>query len=366
MQKEYALIDVLRILGKWKKHILIATIVTALVAAGGSLLMPNYYKASSTFYAMNPDLANPIPLRGEDRMSQLFGTDDDRDRIFSVANSSGVFAFLIDSFQLYKHYDLDSTTSKGKKLMYSKLNKLYSTTKTRYGAIELAIEDTDPVIAQHMTIAARDYIDHTAQDIIKSSQLNLIKAKRVAVDRQKGILKDLSDSLNYLRKKYSIVDSKSQGEILAELFVNTSAKLEQEKTRLDIMQKEYINQDTVKKVKALVAGLENKKNSLSKRIDMYNEGYLPTSQVQLMQRQTSGELAQEMERLSRLENSYNAEFKAIKVVEDVELPYEKSRPRRSIIVVGYALLAAILMSMIAIFVETTRGVNWKEVYAGGK
>ena len=59
MNQKTTLVDVIKLIYKRRKQIIIATITVSLFTAVIMLLMPNYFKATSTFYAASPDLAKP-------------------------------------------------------------------------------------------------------------------------------------------------------------------------------------------------------------------------------------------------------------------------------------------------------------------
>ena len=96
MKTDYSLISVLKILARWKKHILIATGVVALISVIGSLLKPDYYKSTTVVYAASPTLANPDPIGGSEKLYYIYGTGEDLDRLFSMANSSEVKNYIIN------------------------------------------------------------------------------------------------------------------------------------------------------------------------------------------------------------------------------------------------------------------------------
>ena len=364
MSQDYSMLGILKMLGKWKKHILIATAGTFVLACIITLMMPNYYKANTVFYAANPDLATPTPLGGEERFISLYGNDHDLDRLFTIANSKEIYDFLIDSFNLAQHYDIDTSSSKGKERLYKRLNKLYSTTKTKYDAMSLSIEDVDPVMSKNMVGAARQRISTIAQELIKSSQQSLIESKLGFVDKQQQAVKSISDTLQHLKEEYKIYDSNTQAEILAELITNTSSNLEQKKAQFSSLKSSNAPRDTLRKISAVIAGLESKLSTLDENIEKFNSGLLTVRQMELEQIRMGSELALEKERLSKLLSTYESDFSAIHIVEQESVPIEKSRPRRSIIVLGFTALAFLLSCLAVLFIEGTRNINWKEVYAG--
>jgi len=95
-------------------------------------------------------LANPEPVGGSDSYRYIYGTNDDLDRLFSVAQSTQLKTYLVQKFDLYEHYELDSTTLKGQAKMAKTLDKLYTTVKTRYDAMSLSVEDKDPQLAKQI------------------------------------------------------------------------------------------------------------------------------------------------------------------------------------------------------------------------
>lgn len=364
MSHEYSMIDILRILGKWKKHIIIATLSAAVLTAIVTLLMPNYYQATTSFYAINPKRLDPIPLRGEEAARDIFGNDDDTDRLFTIAKSHQTYDFLIDSFDLYNHYGIEKGSPKGVKKIYKKLHKLFNIVKTEYGAIELSVEDVDPQLSMTLTKAARNYVDREATMILKSALNNQIAAKRNSLQSKKSVLKSISDSLQNTRAKYGILDLKSQGEVYSQMSTEAVAQLEQEQSKLGILVKSNYNRDSISVVRARVEGLKKKVEKLNSQIGSFNDGFLQAKLLASQEENLSFEYNQDIERLTRLEDSYSTPFSAVKVIEEAVTPFEKSRPKRSIYVVGIALLAFILMSLLAIFLESAKDVKWKDVYAG--
>src|SRR5580692_3696363 len=113
MDKEFNLIAVIKILLKWKKPILILTVVAALIAAFVSLfVMDEYFLSWSTFYPVNQYVYDrSMIFNSETTGGQIsyFGGKDDINRIITIANSEPVMNYIIDSFKLVQHYKIDTT-----------------------------------------------------------------------------------------------------------------------------------------------------------------------------------------------------------------------------------------------------------------
>ncbi|MEM9544946.1 MAG: hypothetical protein AAGA77_03190 [Bacteroidota bacterium] len=364
MNNDYSLIQVLKTLARWKKHIFIATGTVALISVIGSLLKPDYYKSTAIMYAASPTLANPDPIGGGEKLYYIYGTGEDLDRLFSIANSGEVKGFLINKFDLAGHYEIDTSTAKGKAKLLAKFNKLYETIKTKYDGLELSIEDTDPVKARDMVAAAREKIEEIAQVIIKESQYMLVESLRGSIESQEKFLRVNGDSLTVLKDKYQIYDSYAQAKAFAEMTTSNETNLAGLESQVAAMQKFKFPRDTIRKVMAKIEGLKSKTAKTDSIIKSFNEGVLSVRLMEVEQNKGVEEVSLEKERLKKLLASYNKSFAAVHILERESIPNEKSRPRRSLIVIGFTMLAFVLSSLGVLLIEGTKDINWREIYAG--
>lgn len=364
MSKDFSLLDVLKTLGRWKKHILRTTIAVFILSIIGTLLMPTWYESSTTFYAAHPDLARPEPVGGGDAPKFVYGTGDDLDRLFSLANSTEIKNTLISKFDLYKRYKIDSTAKKGPAKMAKKINKLYNTTRTKYDAMTLSMEDQDPTFARDIVKTARELLSSKTQQLVKSSQYKTLQSSMANIKTQEQSLTKINDSLTVMKKLYGVFDSGTQGEVFATMLTEAISTLDQKNAQLVSMKSLGIKRDSIRKVQAQIAGLESKKASLSKSVEDYNQGILQVLGLEQAQRRMTDEVSLEKERYKKLKTSYDNPFTALHIVEMESIPVEKSRPKRSIYVIGFTVLAFILSCLGALLVDSVKEVNWREIYNG--
>jgi len=364
MNNDYSLVHVLKILARWKKHIFIVTSAVALLSVIGSLLKPNYYKSTAVVYAASPTLANPDPIGGGEKLYYIYGTGEDLDRLFSIANSNDVKMYLIRKFNLATHYDIDTTSAKGKAKLLEKFNTLYETTKTKYDGLELSIEDVDPVKARDMVAAAREKIEQIAQKIIKESQYKLIEALKESIENQQQFLESNGDSLTKLKDQYQIYDSYAQAGAFAEMTTYNQTNLVGLQAQVKAMKKFRLDRDTINKVLSKIEGLKSKISKTDSIIKSFNEGVLTVRLMEVEQNKGVDEVALEKERLKKLNASYNKSFAVLHILERESIPNEKSRPKRSLIVLGFTMLAFILSCLGVLLIEGTKDINWREIYAG--
>ena len=145
MKNQDNLLGVIDTIMQWRKPIgrvvLIATAGTALIAF---LFLKNYYQSTTIFFAASPDIFKPEQVFGtSNKDMEYYGSEEDVDRIMTIAQSASLYEFLIKKFDLYKHYDIDSTDEKAPFKVQEHLEKLYDVKKTKNNAIELSVEDLD-------------------------------------------------------------------------------------------------------------------------------------------------------------------------------------------------------------------------------
>lgn len=358
-----SLLDLFVLLYKWKKHILGASLLTAVIVAGISLAMPNYYEASTQFYAASPDLAQPAPLGNTPSYLKIYGNDNDIDRLISIAKSNVVSTYLIEKFDLYNHFDIETNSDKAKSKLLLKFDKLFEITKTKYDAIKLSFEDKDPQFAADVANSAREKIDELARQMIKGSQSKLLTSYKTSVEAKQKEYNSIADSLTMARVKYNIFNTQSQGEAFGSSMVDLSGSIENYKARISYLQSQSdVAPDSINIYKSKLKGYQNQYKMLSKDIQSYNDGYPKILKFERELKDFGDQLNIDKERLKQLEAVYGAEINAIHIVETAEKPVIKSRPKRSYIVIGLSALAFMLTSLWVIVQDMLNKNEWRDKF----
>lgn len=197
------IISLLKIWFKWKKLILQLTVAVAIISAAATwFFLKNYYRSTTIFYAASTDVQKIDKLFGtSEETLEYFGTPDDVNRILAIAESSELRDYLTQRFNLYVHYDYDSTDTKSRFKFQEHFKELYRVEKNRLDAVELSIEDTEPEFAQKITLAAREYINIRASEMIKQNQAKMLQDCSESLIQQEKDLKRIEDSLKILRTR---------------------------------------------------------------------------------------------------------------------------------------------------------------------
>ena len=359
------LIGVMSVLYKWRKQIglLLATVI-GVVSVISFLFLYTYYKSTTVFYVNSTDIFKPEQMFGTSTKDMDYiGTSNDIDRILSIAESEPLKDFLIKKFDLYKHYDVDSTKLKAPYRVLEELDDRYKVKKTKLDAIELSVEDVDRNWAANIANAAREQIDIIAQQMIKQNQFNLLKAYANGFVEKDKTLALLGDSLRTLRQLTGVIDPEKQTEAMTTAamnaensFIRTQAKYNSLKNN-----KEVVSRDSIAMTEATMRGFEEESKRNKEMMIKYNEGVNKVSLFKELYERERDQKTKDMQRYVQLQTTYNAPISALNVIETAKVPVVKSRPNRILMVLSSAL-AALLFSVFGVLLfDRYKSVKWSEV-----
>lgn len=363
MEYRDSLLGVIQTLFKWKRPILLTTLIAAIGSVVIVLLLPVYYQSSTIFYAASPDLAMPERMFGTtNEAMEYYGEDEDIDRILAIATSNELADFLIKTFNLYQHYDIDTTNIKAPYYVRLKLDKLYKVQKTKYDGIQLSVEDRDKQIAASMASAARARVDEIGQRLIKNSQAELLKAYESNIQEKERQLSELNDSLKTIRSKYGVFNTETQSELLATLLAESEAKLNNSTARLQVFQNApNVSRDTITNLRATIQGAQQEVKGLQERLNQFNQGMATVEVLVQVHLEASKQLGEDKERYKQIKTAQQSPFPAIHLVEEAAIPIIKSRPQRMIIVLAATIMAFLFSAVGALIFDTYKDVNWRSI-----
>ena len=365
INENYTLLDIVRTLFRWKRPIL----TTCAIAGIGSILicllfLDDYFMSKTVIYAANPALPDQTfdPNAVE---KEYYGTDEDVDRILTISNSSELMDFLVDSFDLMEHYEINPKLPKAEHRVRTKLGGLYDAKKNKHNAIEITVEDKDRNLAANMTNAARDKINTIATSLIKENQQKLLETYTNSIAESEKELAVVSDSLKQVKQRYGVYDTETQSEVFAEMIAKTRANIATFKAKKEIFEKagrRYA--DSVRVLKYKISSSEEQLRAVQTDLEQFNLGIGRAKVLESKLKEGSHYLSKQRNRMIQLSSSYQSQIPAVILVEKGEVPRVKSRPRRSILVIGAVLIAFIFSALTALLLDTYRDVNWKDIYHG--
>ena len=371
MKQNDSLLGVIATLWRWKKPIILITLLAAIGSIIVAMTLPVFYKANTTFYAAHQDQLKPEKMfGGSTRETYIYGGKEDIDRITTIGNSAELKDALIKEFDLYEHYGIDPNSSTARFSAHDKLLELYSIQKTKHDALTIVVEDEDPIYAANIANGAREHIDKINQNLITSRAEKTLASFEKKIAERESLVKHLQDTLTLLKKQYGIVDILTQGETIAKIAAESEADLIKNRSILKSLEfNPLIEPDTIAVLKARVQGLEAQFRSLTStksggnfNLSKLNKGKPIIQSLQNMYSTNFGQLAWEKDRYRLLKMSSEADISSIHLIDAADPPVIKSRPRRSILVAGATMAAFLFSALLSLILNSYKNTNWKEVF----
>lgn len=133
---------------RWKQAaalVLSATLLTGVLL----YLKKPYFRSSAVFTAANPNLGDRSNIYRTEFWEQYFyyGGEFDNDRLMAIARSEEMCRFMVDSFQLMKHYKIDASNERSAFLADYEYKENVRIHKNEFGHVKVNVWDTDKKLA---------------------------------------------------------------------------------------------------------------------------------------------------------------------------------------------------------------------------
>jgi len=193
------LLDVIRLLLKWRKPVLIVTMLAAIVSAVGSLLLPNKYKSTAAFYPTNIATYDRLILfstETSDKVLNYFGDKNDINRMLSIANSEPLLDRVIEHFDLEERYEIDTTARNYRFQLLKVFKEHFEATKSKLGNIEVSVWDKDPQFASDVATFVMERVGEQYAGFIRSRNEKIFTTMSDKKDEKAMEMQILTDSLS--------------------------------------------------------------------------------------------------------------------------------------------------------------------------
>jgi len=225
--------NLLEILWKWKKHLIIVGVLAIVFSSifSSSLFIKPKFKSTARIY---PSFN-----------IYTYSDESESEQLLEISNSQDIKFKVIDAFNLADVYGISKQDPLYITYMLGEFNDNFSFKKTEYETVEISVLDTDPQRACTMCDSIISFVNE------KINSLHRVKFEEVARSSGLGLKKinheidSLEEKLNILRGTYKILDYKSQSEqitkgmvkVLAEGKKNTAGAKELEQWMKNLAEK---------------------------------------------------------------------------------------------------------------------------------
>lgn len=195
--------NLLEILWKWKKHLIIVgilAIVISVVFSSSTFITPKF-KSTARIYPSN----NIYRFSDESKSEQLL----------EVINSLDIKLRVIDAFNLSEVYQISKEEPQYLTYMLAEFNDNIKFKKTDYETVEIQALDTDPMRACAMCDSIISFYDQKVQSMHSIKYFELVAIAKKDLSRINSEIDSVSLIVNDLRKNYQILDYESQAKEIA-------------------------------------------------------------------------------------------------------------------------------------------------------
>ena len=336
---ETSLLSLVRTIYQWRKQLLKVAGAAFVLSAVISLLLPNYYRAYTKAIPSTPSSLMPYVLFNNGGGTTPYGDADDLDRLQNIAQSGELIDFLIQKFNLYQHYDIDSSGSTARYTIGLHIAKLYTVSKDEFGGVEIAMEDRDPKMAANIANAAMEKMAALDRAAATANLKAMLEVYKKSLDANATSLDSFSTQINKINRNYKYSSIALRRELLNQATPGMTAD-----AQLGLLQRaDRLSADSLAAIteNLYIAGVLD-----SRRADA-NSSYI-------------GDKGFYLHTKSALESN----IQTVQVIEKASPPPIKSRPKRAILVAAATFLALLACVVGIIIFEQYKDVKWKELLVG--
>ncbi|MBQ2350603.1 MAG: hypothetical protein IIT61_02165 [Bacteroidales bacterium] len=315
--------DVLLLIKRKWKHLLIVCSVALIASLIISYCVPERYKSTVVLYPANSTSVSQTLATDENTERGLlqFGEKEEVEQMMQMLQSNDIRNRIIEKYNLIEHYRIDPDT----KYLYTKLYDKYEDnvkiSRTEYTSVKVEVLDESPDTAAMIANDISQLLDTVYARMQRDRAFRAVKIVENAMLEQEALVKNISDSLEKLGQ-LGVIEVKSQTEMYSEQYAialangNTS-KVNELKSKLDTLAK-YGGAHTM-----LTAQLKEEVQILTLRRNKFNQAKI--------------ELEQD------LPNAF--------IVNKAEKAEKKTYPIRWLIVLSSVLSAFLLALMVLAIIE---------------
>ena len=191
------LLELIRLILRWKKPILILcalATITAVIVSDPHIIKPKF-KSTSVFFAASPNMTSSQTLF-VDNNAEYFGSSDDIDRLLSIANSAPLKSYIVQKYKLFDVYKIDSANTEYPNYKVMKeLEENYTAFRNDKGAVEISVFDSDKERAAIICNEIVAKVDEMNNNIILENKRRILAIYNTKINEKQEQIKVLNDSI---------------------------------------------------------------------------------------------------------------------------------------------------------------------------
>jgi uncharacterized protein involved in exopolysaccharide biosynthesis len=349
--QQFNLIAITKVGIKYRKHIIIFTLIGAALGIILSFIIKPKYEAFTIFYApANSSISKSVLDNNNLEGLMEFGSEEQTDQMLQILNSDQIKEKVIQKFNLIAHYEIDQND----KYVITKVKRKFESNaefkRTDYLAVKITITDENPDYAANMANYVGYILDSLKTNIQQQRTKQAFEIIKIQYFSKKKELDSLQKVLTGLRQK-GIYDYLAQSEVLTIAIVKAETQLQEEEARVKVYDayKNKLPDTTIIRAKGRLAAAKAAISSLKPRIETfgkYSGDYVENEALFEKQKEALAILQNKYENaLVDFGQSINQKF----IIDKAQKPEMKSYPNRLLVALITTLVAFLIGLFMAIY-----------------
>jgi len=192
--------NLLEILWKWKKHLIVVGILAVILSAifSSSTFIQPKFKSVARIYPSNN--------------IYTFSDESESEQLLEIINSQDIKLRVIDAFNLSDVYKINKQDPLYLTYMLAEFNDNVSFKKTEYETIEIQVLDINPQRACTMCDSIIKFLDEKVRSMHSVKYFEVVTIAKKDLNKINSEIDSISASMNELRRDYRILDYDTQAE----------------------------------------------------------------------------------------------------------------------------------------------------------
>lgn len=194
----FNLAEIVPVLLKNKKLIIGFVVISLVITSITLFIVPKYYRSTSVVVAANPALADKARLfnKNIEGLYSNYGSSDDLDRIYGIANLDTTFKTIIREFNLIQYYKLKEDSAdlnERKALLYLRDDLILQ--KTELNQLKIMVLTKDKILSAKIVNRVVSFVHEILQNVWRKSYQSSLKHLQYSITLFEKEYKNLSDSI---------------------------------------------------------------------------------------------------------------------------------------------------------------------------
>lgn len=192
--------NLLEILWKWKKHLIVVGILAVTLSAifSSSTFIQPKFKSVARIYPSNN--------------IYTFSDESESEQLLEIINSQDIKLRVIDAFNLNEVYKINKQDPLYLTYMLAEFNDNVSFKKTEYETVEIQVLDINPQRACTMCDSIIKFLDEKVRSMHSVKYYEVVVIAKKDLHKINQEIDSISASMNELRRDYRILDYDAQAE----------------------------------------------------------------------------------------------------------------------------------------------------------